>query len=40
VPGSSFYSRPEMGRQEVRFAFCKTDDMLREAAKRLKKLKD
>ncbi len=40
VPGSSFYSRPAMGRKEVRFAFCKTDDMLREAAKRLKKLKD
>ncbi|HEX4560896.1 MAG TPA: aminotransferase class I/II-fold pyridoxal phosphate-dependent enzyme [Gemmatimonadales bacterium] len=40
VPGSSFYSKPEMGRKEVRFAFCKTDDMLQEAAKRLKKLKD
>ncbi|HYK11828.1 MAG TPA: aminotransferase class I/II-fold pyridoxal phosphate-dependent enzyme [Gemmatimonadales bacterium] len=40
VPGSSFYSKPEMGRKEVRFAFCKTDDMLREAATRLKKLKD
>jgi len=40
VPGSSFYSRPEMGRKEVRFAFCKTDDLLQEAARRLKKLKD
>ena len=40
VPGSSFYSKAEMGRKEVRFAFCKTDDMLQEAAKRLKKLKD
>ena len=40
VPGSSFYSRPEMGRKEVRFAFCKTDDLLREAAERLKNLKD
>jgi len=40
VPGSSFYSKPEMGRKEVRFAFCKTDDMLQEAARRLKKLKD
>ena len=40
VPGSSFYSRPEMGRSEVRFAFCKTDDLLQEAARRLKKLKD
>lgn len=40
VPGSSFYSRPELGRKEVRFAFCKTDDLLQEAARRLKKLKD
>ncbi len=36
VPGSSFYSRPELGRKLVRFAFCKTDEMLREAAGRLK----
>src|SRR4029077_6954034 len=35
VPGSSFYSRPELGRTFVRFAFCKTEDMLREAAHRL-----
>ena len=35
VPGSSFYSRPEPGRKLVRFAFCKTEDMLREAAGRL-----
>ena len=35
VPGSSFYSRPELGRKEVRFAFCKTDDLLQEAARRL-----
>lgn len=40
VPGSSFYSRAELGRKEVRFAFCKTDDLLQEAARRLKKLKD
>jgi len=40
VPGSSFYSKPEMGRKEIRFAFCKTDDLLQEAARRLKKLKD
>jgi aspartate/methionine/tyrosine aminotransferase len=40
VPGSSFYSKPELGRKEVRFAFCKTDELLHEAATRLKKLKD
>ena len=38
VPGSSFYSRPELGRQLVRFAFCKTDDMLTEAGRRLKSI--
>jgi aspartate/methionine/tyrosine aminotransferase len=35
VPGSSFYSRAELGRTQVRFAFCKTIDMLKEAATRL-----
>jgi aminotransferase len=35
VPGSSFYSRPELGRTYVRFAFCKTLDLLEEAARRL-----
>jgi len=35
VPGSSFFSRPEMGRTLVRFAFCKTEDQLREAGERL-----
>jgi aminotransferase len=35
VPGSSFYSRPEMGRRFIRFAFCKTLPMLEEAARRL-----
>ena len=35
VPGSSFYSRPELGRKLVRFAFCKTDDLLVEAGRRL-----
>jgi aspartate/methionine/tyrosine aminotransferase len=39
VPGSSFYSKPEMGRNEVRFAFCKTDDLLQEAARRLKSVR-
>ncbi len=35
VPGSSFFSRPELGRSVVRFAFCKTDDLLHEAVDRL-----
>jgi aminotransferase len=39
VPGSSFYSRPEPGSQQVRFCFCKKDSTLEEAAERLRKLK-
>jgi len=39
VPGSSFYSRPELGAHQVRFAFCKTDATLDEAAHRLLRLK-
>jgi aminotransferase len=39
VPGSSFYSRPELGRKQVRFAFCKTLPMLKDAAVKLSKLK-
>jgi aminotransferase len=35
VPGSSFYSRPELGRSQVRFTFCKRDETLRAAAERL-----
>jgi aminotransferase len=35
VPGSSFFSRPELGRRLVRFAFCKTEEVLGEAAQRL-----
>jgi aminotransferase len=35
VPGSSFYSRPELGRKQVRFAFCKTAALLEAAARRL-----
>ena len=35
VPGSSFYSRPQDGRTMVRFAFCKTEELLAEAARRL-----
>jgi len=38
VPGSSFYSDPASGRKQVRFAFCKTQATLDEAAKRLSKL--
>ena len=39
VPGSSFYHRPERGRHLIRFAFCKTMDLLKEAAHRLERLK-
>ena len=35
VPGTSFFSRPEDGIRFTRFAFCKTLDLLREAASRL-----
>ncbi len=37
VPGSSFFSRPESGRKLVRFAFCKTEEQLREAGERLRR---
>ncbi|HEU5259945.1 MAG TPA: aminotransferase class I/II-fold pyridoxal phosphate-dependent enzyme [Gemmatimonadales bacterium] len=36
VPGSSFFSRSELGRKLVRFAFCKTEEQLREAGERLR----
>jgi aspartate/methionine/tyrosine aminotransferase len=39
VPGSSFFSRPELGRKLVRFAFCKTEGQLREAGERLRGIK-
>ncbi|HEX8476174.1 MAG TPA: aminotransferase class I/II-fold pyridoxal phosphate-dependent enzyme [Pyrinomonadaceae bacterium] len=39
VPGSSFYSRPELGAQQVRFCFCKRDETLNAAAERLEKLR-
>ncbi len=39
VPGSSFYSVPERGRQQVRFCFCKKDKTLQLAAERLEKLR-
>ncbi len=38
VPGSSFYSRPELGRTKVRFAFPKRDETLAAAAHRLRDL--
>ena len=38
VPGSSFYSIPERGAQQVRFCFCKKDETLNRAAERLAKL--
>jgi aspartate/methionine/tyrosine aminotransferase len=39
VPGSSFYSDPGDGRGQVRFAFCKRDATLDEAAARLARLR-
>jgi aspartate/methionine/tyrosine aminotransferase len=39
VPGSSFYSDARDGAQQVRFAFCKRDETLDEAGKRLRKLR-
>ena len=38
VPGSSFYSAPAHGAQQVRFCFCKKDETLNLAAERLSKL--
>jgi aspartate/methionine/tyrosine aminotransferase len=38
VPGSSFYSRPELGRSKIRFAFPKRRDTLDAAARRLESL--
>jgi aspartate/methionine/tyrosine aminotransferase len=39
VPGSSFFSRPELGRTKLRFAFPKRLETLRAAADRLSSLK-
>jgi aminotransferase len=38
VPGSSFYSDPRDGRRQVRFAFCKKDETLDEAERRMSRL--
>jgi len=35
VPGSSFFSTPDAARRLVRFAFCKREETLRQAAERL-----
>jgi aspartate/methionine/tyrosine aminotransferase len=39
VPGSSFYRESKDGEQQVRFCFCKKDETLKEAGRRLQKLK-
>ena len=39
VPGSSFYSRPELGRKKIRFAFPKKISTLEAAAERLATLR-
>jgi aminotransferase len=39
VPGSSFYRESADGEQQIRFCFCKKDETLDEAARRLSKLK-
>ena len=40
VPGSSFYSRRELGRHLIRFTFCKTEALLREAGERLRRTEE
>jgi aspartate/methionine/tyrosine aminotransferase len=39
VPGSSFYHHPRDGARQVRFAFCKRDQTLDEAGRRLKRIR-
>jgi aspartate/methionine/tyrosine aminotransferase len=38
VPGSSFYKTPDKGRTKLRFCFCKRDETLAEADRRLERL--
>ncbi|MFB6715730.1 MULTISPECIES: pyridoxal phosphate-dependent aminotransferase [unclassified Streptomyces] len=38
VPNSVFYDTPDAGRSQVRFTFCKRDDVLQEAVDRLRRL--
>jgi N-succinyldiaminopimelate aminotransferase len=40
VPNVVFYDHQSVGRSQVRFAFCKRDDVLRDAAARLRKLRE
>jgi aspartate/methionine/tyrosine aminotransferase len=40
VPGSSFYRNPADGAQQVRFAFCKKEQTLEDAATRLRRLRE
>jgi aminotransferase len=40
VPGSSFFSRRELGRHLIRFTFCKTPDILEEAGARLSRVRE
>lgn len=40
VPGSSFYSTNALGRTKIRFAFCKTEETLRTAIEKLRRLED
>ena len=39
IPPSSFYTDPSKGRSLVRFAFCKTEDTLREGIRRMESLR-
>ncbi|MFG2312037.1 pyridoxal phosphate-dependent aminotransferase [Streptomyces sp. NPDC048566] len=38
IPNSVFYDDPDAGRSQVRFTFCKKDDVLHEATSRLRRL--
>jgi aminotransferase len=40
VPGSSFFSRKELGQNLIRFTFCKSEDVLEEAGRRLLRTKE
>jgi N-succinyldiaminopimelate aminotransferase len=39
VPNSVFYDDPEAGRSQVRFTFCKKDDVLKDASTRLQRFR-
>jgi aspartate/methionine/tyrosine aminotransferase len=40
VPGSSFYSEPALGKHLIRFTFCKTHDVLAQAAEKLMRTRE